>query len=43
MKKYITPYTESQELLYGGILCHSQDGKGMMVSPKPESGDKKVF
>ncbi len=48
MKQYITPNTECQDILRGGILCHSQDGKGMLGGEgTPSSGSnaapKKVF
>ena len=43
MKKYITPYTECQVFLQGGILCHSQDGKGQMNAPDPNQDTHTVF
>jgi hypothetical protein len=48
MKQYITPNTECQAFLQGGILCHSQDGQGMLGGEGSPSGGsnaapKKVF
>lgn len=36
MKKYITPKTISQDFLRGGILCGSQDGKGLLGGSNPD-------
>ena len=36
MKKYITPKTISQDFLRGGVLCGSQDGKGLLGGGNPD-------
>lgn len=36
MKTYITPKTISQDFLRGGILCGSQDGKGLLGGGNPD-------
>ena len=38
MKQYITPNTECQDILQGGILCHSKDGEGMLGGEGTPSG-----